>query len=50
MAAKELMMRLQRPVSVLEIQTFIAQEMPALNDKICAKSIDYVRVTLATTP
>jgi hypothetical protein len=49
-AAKELMTRVMRPVSVLEIQTFIAREMPLLNAKICAKSIDYVRVTLATTP
>jgi hypothetical protein len=49
-AANELMERLGRPVSVLEIKNFIQCEKAELSAKVSKKSIDYVRVTLSTTP
>jgi hypothetical protein len=44
------MMNMERPVSVLEIEKFIKEERPELGNKLRGKSIDYVRVTLGTTP
>jgi hypothetical protein len=49
-AAKELMEQLGRPVSVSEIKSFIEAEKKELSAKVNEKSIDYVRVTLTTTP
>jgi hypothetical protein len=49
-AARELIERLRRPVSVLEVKEFILTEKPSLAPKVLAKSADYVRVTIGSSP
>jgi hypothetical protein len=49
-ATRELILSLGRPASILEIKDFILRSKPELWKKVTAKSLDYVRVTLGTTP
>jgi hypothetical protein len=48
-AARALMREMGRPVSVLEIRTYIAQRDERLAGEVRGKSEDYVRVTMSST-
>jgi hypothetical protein len=48
-AARVLMEELGRPVSILEIKTWIMGSGSELGRKVSEKSVDYVRVTLGTS-
>jgi hypothetical protein len=48
-AARGLMRELRRPVSVLEIESWIKERDEGLSKEVSGKSVDYVRVTMSST-